>query len=137
MENVIQWPVLSCNFCNGPHSTTKRQMGNPCGQISVEQAEYLGKFPQPQFNPYSNSFNPGWRNHLNLSWRNNQNVMQPVEQVKPSPPQEKKANLENTMNKLAKYQLELSKSQAQFFNEIRACLTNQVAQLRNLEVQMG
>ena len=33
--------------------------------------------------------------------------------------------------------LELSKSQAQFVNGTRTSLTNQVAQLRNLELQMG
>ena len=41
------------------------------------------------------------------------------------------------MSELAKYQLKLRKSQAQFVNEIRTSLTNQAAQLRNLEVQMG
>ena len=87
-------------------------MGNPCGQISVEQAQYLRKIPQPQSNPYSNSFNLGWRNHPNLSWKNNPNVMHLVEQVKPSPPQEKKASFGDIMSELAKYQLELSKSQA-------------------------
>ena len=41
------------------------------------------------------------------------------------------------MSEFAEYQLELRKSQARFFNEIRTSLTNQAAQLRNLEVQMG
>ena len=41
------------------------------------------------------------------------------------------------MSELAKYQLELSKSQAQFVNEIRNSLTNQAAQLRNLDSQIG
>ena len=40
------------------------------------------------------------------------------------------------MSELAKHQLELSKSQAQFINETRTSLTNKAAQLRNLEVQM-
>ena len=65
------------------------------------------------------------------------NVMHPVEQGKPSPSEEKKASMEDTMSELAKYQLELSKSQAQFVNETRTSLTNQATQLRNLEVQMG
>ena len=41
------------------------------------------------------------------------------------------------MSELAKFQMELSKSQAQFVNETRTSLTNQPAQLRNLEAQMG
>ena len=55
------------------------RVGNPCGQISVEQAQYLRKFPKPQFNPYANNFNIGWKNHPNLSWRNNPNMIHPVE----------------------------------------------------------
>ena len=34
-------------------------------------------------------------------------------------------------------QIEMSKSHHQFENETRTSLTNQVAKLRNLEVQMG
>ena len=41
------------------------------------------------------------------------------------------------MSELNKFQMALSKSQAQFVNEIRTSLTNQVAKLRNLEAQMG
>ena len=76
-------------------------------------------------------------NHPNISWRNNSNVMHPMDQVEPSPPHEKKAGLEDTMRKLAKYQLELRKSQAQFVNERRTSLTKQATQLTNLEVYMG
>ena len=94
-------------------------MGNPYAQMSVKQAQYLGNFPQPQFNPYLNNFNLGWRNHPNLYWRNNPNVMHLVEQAKPPPPQEKKGSLEETMSELAKFQMELSKSQSQFVNETR------------------
>ena len=112
-------------------------MGNPCGKMSEKQDQYLSKFSQPQFDPYSNNFNSGWRNHPNLSWRNNSNVMHRVEQAKHPPPQEKKASLEETMSDLAMFQMELSKSQAQFINEIRTSLTNQASQLRNLETQMG
>ena len=64
-------------------------------------------------------------------------MINPMEQAKPPPSQEKKASLEDTMSELAKYQLELSKSQAQFVNETRTSLTTQEGQLRNLEVQMG
>ena len=49
-----------------------------------------------------------------------------VEQSKPPPPQENKASLEDTMSELAKFQMELSKSQAQFVNETRKSPTNQV-----------
>ena len=50
VENVIQLPSPPCDFCNGAHLSVECQMGNPCGQTSMEQAQYLSKFHQPQFN---------------------------------------------------------------------------------------
>ena len=38
VANVIQAPAPTCYFCIGPHSSVECQMGNPCGQMSVEQA---------------------------------------------------------------------------------------------------
>jgi hypothetical protein len=41
-----------------------------------EQANYVGQnnYP-PKNNPYSNTYNPGWRNHPNFSWSNNQSAL--------------------------------------------------------------
>ncbi|KAA3487902.1 reverse transcriptase [Gossypium australe] len=33
-----------------------------------EQINYMGNNPRPQNNPYSNTYNAGWRNHPNFSW---------------------------------------------------------------------
>ena len=58
--------------------------------------------------------------------------------MKPSPPpQEKKYSLAVKLEQLADMQIKMQKSKHQFENETRTSLTNQVAQLRNLEVQMG
>ncbi|KAJ9170187.1 hypothetical protein P3X46_018314 [Hevea brasiliensis] len=59
---------------------------------SSEQMNYVnngGKFNQRQpNNPYSNTYNPGWRNHPNFSWSNQQN--QPINKQQgykpPAPP---------------------------------------------------
>ena len=42
----------------------------------IEQTNYVGnQFQGRQANnPYSNTYNPGWRNHPNFSWSNNNNV---------------------------------------------------------------
>ncbi|RVW34657.1 Retrovirus-related Pol polyprotein from transposon 17.6 [Vitis vinifera] len=40
----------------------------------IEQANALGTYKQYSSNsPYSNTYNPGWRNHPNLSWRGGNN----------------------------------------------------------------
>ena len=38
----------------------------------TEQANYLGNPARPQNNPYSNTYNPRWRNYPNFSWSNQQ-----------------------------------------------------------------
>ena len=53
---------------------------------SYEQANALRGFqgqqnfqraPRPRNDPYSNTYNPGWRNHLNFSYANNSNQAAP------------------------------------------------------------
>ena len=51
----------------------------------IEQVNVVGGFPgQPQrkYDPYSSTYNPGWRDHPNLSYGNPQ-VNQPVTQNRP------------------------------------------------------
>ena len=98
----------------------------------------MAKFPQNQnYNPYGQSYNPGWKNHPNFSWKN-QNVGNPMEQAKPlQPPQEKKSSLDLKMEQLADMHMNMMKSHDKFENETRTSLNNQAAQLRNLEIQMG
>ena len=70
----IQASLQVCELCGGSHSSESCQVGNPFGQTQVEQAQYVGNFGRPQNNPYSQTYNPGWRNHPNFSWKNNQNM---------------------------------------------------------------
>ncbi|PIN22518.1 DNA-directed DNA polymerase [Handroanthus impetiginosus] len=70
---------------------------------SVESIQFVSNARKPQNNPYSNTYNPGWRQHPNFSWNNNQGQgsaprfqqggQQPVQQ----PMQEKKPSLEETL----------------------------------------
>jgi hypothetical protein len=41
-----------------------------------EQAHALNSFQRPTHNPYSQTYNPGWRNHPNFSWKSNNNNAQ-------------------------------------------------------------
>ncbi|KAG9450380.1 hypothetical protein H6P81_010345 [Aristolochia fimbriata] len=86
--------------------------------------------------PYSNTYNPGWRNHPNFSWSNNNqqpNTQQPIAQTRPPPgfqkvarEPEQKSNLEDMISKILANQ---EKGEARF--------QNQEASIRNLEIQMG
>ena len=70
--NFARYPsqVLSCEVCGGGHSTMEFQQGTIFSQgYSIEKLNALNYFNgRPQGNPYSNIYNPGWRNHSNFSW---------------------------------------------------------------------
>src|SRR5262249_16080952 len=69
---------MMCDLCGTPgHKSVECQAGNPFAQ-PMEQVDYAGNFQRPQQNnPYSNTYNPGWRNHPNFSWSNQQNPRPP------------------------------------------------------------
>ncbi|MED6163781.1 hypothetical protein PIB30_083336 [Stylosanthes scabra] len=46
-------PFHTCGICGGPHES------NICSN-------------QPRNDPYSNTYNQGWKNHPNFSWGGNQ-----------------------------------------------------------------
>ena len=73
-------------------------MMNAMGDLIIEQAQYMAKFPQNQnFNPYGQNNNSRWKNHPNFSWKT-QNVGNPIEQAKPpQPPQKNKSSLDLKM----------------------------------------
>ncbi|XP_050889910.1 uncharacterized protein LOC127095237 [Lathyrus oleraceus] len=53
-------PTVCCEICSGPHQTCY------CFETpqQVEEIKFL-----KQNNPYSNTCNPGWKNHPNISWK--------------------------------------------------------------------
>ena len=81
--------MVSCNLCSGPHESVDCQAGNPFAPRSSEQVSFVNynrnfnNQPRPQNNPYSNTYNPHWRNHPNLLWKDNQQILQPEANLKP------------------------------------------------------
>jgi len=80
--------VLLTKFCrfkeclkttNQLHKTLTR---NDCPTLPSfkeclhEQAHALNSFQRPNHNPYSQTYNPGWRNHPNFSWKSDNNNAQ-------------------------------------------------------------
>ncbi|XP_073019357.1 uncharacterized protein [Primulina eburnea] len=49
-----------------------------------DSVNYVGNQGRPQYNPYSFSYNPGWRNHPNFGWKQPETS---VEQLQFNPPQ--------------------------------------------------
>ncbi|KAL5578214.1 hypothetical protein UlMin_019913 [Ulmus minor] len=115
-------PTAECDLCGGNHASVECQVGNPFASPNSEQANYVSNFQRPQHNPYSNTYNPGWRNHPNLSWGNNQGGFKPSSSS--YQPQEKK-------------QIDLEGILGKFIEESRTNFRNQEAINRDIQNQSG
>ncbi|KAL5569770.1 hypothetical protein UlMin_026345 [Ulmus minor] len=82
---------------------------------------------QRQYNPNSNYYNQGWKNHPNFSWSNNTNVQQPPSDFQA---QEKKTTMEEAFTQF------MTRTNA-FIDDTKANFRNQGASIRNLEHQVG
>jgi len=135
IQQIAQVEV--CAICSHFDHTTKT-----CPMFSFtdqEKANYLGQnnYP-PKNNPYSNTYNAGWRNHPNFSWSNTQNVQTPQGQQRnfeqennfQAPPQAVELNPEPKKNDLEDALLKFLTEQQQ---------TNaQISQsIQRLETQVG
>jgi hypothetical protein len=65
------FPVESCSVCASPMHQAQN-----CPSMTVfaemEQVNAFNNFQKPSSGPYSETYNPGWRNHPNFSWKQNQ-----------------------------------------------------------------
>jgi hypothetical protein len=63
-------PISPCAFCGGfDHSSVNYRM---CvsNKGDFEQVNVINQDnSRSNNNPYSNTYNPGWKSHLNFSWR--------------------------------------------------------------------
>ncbi|KAM6553921.1 hypothetical protein CsatB_014683 [Cannabis sativa] len=98
-----------------------------------EEANALHSYGKPNDSPFSNTYNPNWRNHPNFSWRQNQPQMTQGNQFnmpnlnhaqpsQPYPPQ-RKPSLEDTLQ--------------QFMQSTQQIMQNQSQSIAKLETQLG
>ncbi|XP_042448548.1 uncharacterized protein LOC122033538 [Zingiber officinale] len=73
-SNTANAIVCVCDICgSADHAQDTCPLGAMQVQINqLEQCDAITGYNQRQNNPYSNTYNPGWRNHPNFSYRNNQ-----------------------------------------------------------------
>ncbi|KAG8499357.1 hypothetical protein CXB51_005838 [Gossypium anomalum] len=123
-------PVMQYEASEGGSSNSEYQ---PYGHnMENEQLNYMGNNPRSQNNPYSNTYNAGWRNHPNFSWGGQANQRPPPPSGFQQPPyqQDKKLNLEEMLSKF------ISMSEIHFQN-IEIALKNQQASIQRLKTQIG
>ncbi|XP_073133816.1 uncharacterized protein [Henckelia pumila] len=85
--------------------------------FEVDAANFMGNQGRQQYNPYSNTYNPGWKNHPNFAWK----AADPTANT--SKPVEKKPSFEEIMMK--------------YVAGTETRLQNQEAMLQKLETQMS
>jgi hypothetical protein len=71
VKAVNTFSVESCSVCASPLHQAQN-----CPSMTVfsemEQVNAFNNFQKQSTGPYSETYNPGWRNHPNFSWKQNQ-----------------------------------------------------------------
>ncbi|PIN03721.1 DNA-directed DNA polymerase [Handroanthus impetiginosus] len=94
--NQVKHTPIICEECGESHPSEQHPH-------SVESIQFVSNAQKSQNNPYSNTYNPGWRQYPNFSWNNNQEqgsaprFQQGGQQQVQQPMQEKKLSLEETL----------------------------------------
>jgi hypothetical protein len=129
-------PSQVCALCSQlDHTTETCPLYSSTDQ---EQANYVGQsnYP-PKNNPYSNTYNPGWRNHPNFSWSNNQGQQRNSQQAAQPIQESKKNDLESLVMQMVKSQDQFLTEEKQFRNEQRQTNAKHEQSIQRLEVQVG
>src|SRR4051812_29800748 len=131
---------VGCEICGGPHFTVQ------CVATAqqVEEIKFL-----KQNNPYSNTYNPGWKNHPNFSWKD-QPGNAPKQEVIPyqgqqsqqqyRPPQQHYQQPQQQAPRKVDWEIAIEKMAAQssqFQEETRSDFRNTGSSIKNLEIQMS
>ena len=111
-----------------------------------ESVNYMGRGQNSQNNPYSQTYNPGWRNHPNFSWNQGQNVnasspsgakapYPPGFQNQPRqiPPKEEESKVEKMFAQIIAGQ----EAQMVYNAKNDAKTASHETSIRNIEIQIG
>ncbi|CAN6711385.1 unnamed protein product [Malus baccata var. baccata] len=121
---AVQQPLqAACSICN---MITHDFMSCPYKDVSpdftTEQVNAFNNFQRPRYDPYSNFYNPGWRDHPNLRWDKKQHSRPQFQQQVHQPAAPKPA-WEVAIEKLA--------------NTTTQEIQNLQATMKNMEKQIG
>ncbi|KAM0970963.1 hypothetical protein ACFX2A_019258 [Malus domestica] len=121
---AVQQPVqAACSICNMiTHNFISCPHKDVSPDFTAEQVNAFNNFQRPRYDPYSNFYNPGWRDHPNLRWDKEQHT-RPQFQQQVQQPAAPKAAWEVAIEKLA--------------NTTTQEIQNLQATVKNIEKQMG
>ncbi|KAL2246009.1 UNVERIFIED_CONTAM: hypothetical protein Sindi_2869100 [Sesamum indicum] len=129
--------VKICGIC-----TSSGHYTDACPRLheeSTEHADIVGGFSgqeQRRYDPFSNTFNPGWRDHPNLRYGNQPQNFQRVPHQQPPPPPQTNPNngmpLEDIVKTLALSTQQLQQGTHKFQQETRSSIQNLESQMSQL-----
>ncbi|GAU21459.1 hypothetical protein TSUD_32900 [Trifolium subterraneum] len=127
---------VKCAFCGKGHANGE------CFPAGSEQAMYLSNFKKSNTtnNPYSNTYNPGWREHPNFGWGGNQNQSQQQAPSQNSQPRQQ-SPLEDALTQFIKVtqgnfeEMKISQNQMKVNQDVAN--KNHEASIKTLETQIG
>ncbi|XP_075515848.1 uncharacterized protein LOC142550655 [Primulina tabacum] len=121
---------IFCEKCGGEHYFKDCQDSGPFYVNEEAPVNYVEIQNRPRNDPYSNTYNPGWRQHTNFSWggQGSQTRPQGGQQYSKQPmyrhePRDEKSSLEQMMSK--------------FISATETRLKNQDASIKGLENQIA
>ncbi|GAU15420.1 hypothetical protein TSUD_44570 [Trifolium subterraneum] len=139
--NAVQ--DVKCAFCGKGHANGE------CFPAGSEQAMYLSNFKKSSTtnNPYSLTYNPGWRDHPNFSWGENQHQSQQQASSQNSQPRQQ-SPLEDALAQFIKVtqgnfeemkisQNQLKANQEQMKANQDIANKNHEASIKSVETQIG
>ncbi|CAN6556588.1 unnamed protein product [Malus baccata var. baccata] len=129
-----QEPCIICSETT--HDITQCPNKDSYPELVQDHVNMVNNFIRPRSDPYSNTYNPGWKNHPNLSWGGNQQPRQ-YQQSYQSTSETKKPSLEDQMSQLAQHMSSLSTSTNSFVQSTQTSIQNLTASVGNLETQVG
>ncbi|XP_070667562.1 uncharacterized protein [Malus domestica] len=126
----------ACIICSEtPYDITQCPNKDSYPELVQKHVNMVNNFIRPKSDPYSNTYNPGWKNHPNLSWGGNQQPRQ-YQQSYQSTSETKKPSLEDQMSKLVQHMSALSNSTNNFVQSTQTSIQNLTASVGNLETQV-
>ncbi|CAA0819769.1 Unknown protein, partial [Striga hermonthica] len=155
MQPVQTMTVDTCVACGAQGhqsevcpSAFDQEVGEQYADVNALQ-EYQNRQPN---DPFSNTYNPGWRNHPHFSWSNNNNTLQPprpnFNQQQPRPNLMQQQSHPNFIPRLNYQQQQQpqqptqgsgssSSNQDDKLDKILQFITNQDSSIKRLETQVG
>ena len=108
-----------------------------------------GLRPPPQNNPYSNTYNPSWRNHPNFSYQKNNPLLPNASQLlgfqhrapynpfTPQPPPQPKSNLENLIERFTATQSKTNEVFSEQINQLNSKFDAMASHQKVMDTQIA